>query len=196
MKELELTFTEKNESVVNFFKENNFKNFVLMHCVSEYPHTLERSQIGFIKTLKQYQCEVGFSDHTMNSHAATAAVSLGATWIEKHYTLSRELGGLDSSHSLEFPEMLNFCKIIKSLNKALGVRKRIFTKEEKLTRQRARRGVYFNSKVKKNSIIQKKDLLIVRPETNFDIWDLEKVIGKKTKKNFKKYSSLSIRDVV
>jgi N-acetylneuraminate synthase len=78
------------------------RELVLLKCTSTYPASPECSNLRTIPDLRErYQCEVGLSDHTAGIGAAVAAVALGATVIEKHFTLSRAEGGVDSAFSLE-----------------------------------------------------------------------------------------------
>lgn len=172
--------------VISFFNKKKFKNFVVMHCVADYPHEAKDSQLGFIKRLKSLNVEIGFSDHTLTSAAAAVAVSMGVKWIEKHFILSSNLGGLDARHSLEPSELKEYINEIRGIEKSLSSGVRIISKNEMNTQQRARRGLYVANNIKKNTKIMRSDLLLVRPKNKFDIWHLNKVIGKKTKLSLKK----------
>lgn len=87
------------------------KDIVLLKCTSTYPATPENTNLNTIPVLRStFGCEVGLSDHTMGCGAAIAAVALGATVIEKHFTLARADGGVDSTFSLE-PQELKLLRI-------------------------------------------------------------------------------------
>lgn len=176
--------------VISFFNKKKFKNFVVMHCVADYPHEVKYSQLGFIKRLKNLNVELGFSDHTLTSTAAAAAVSMGVKWIEKHFILSSNLEGLDSRHSLEPSQLKEYINEIRGVEKSLSSEKRIISKNEMITQQRARRGLYVAHNIKKDEKIKRSDLLLVRPKNKFDIWNLNKVIGKKTKLSLKKNKAI------
>ena len=179
--------TEKEiKRTINFIRNKKFRNFVIMHCVAEYPHKTESSQLGFLKKLNNLDIETGFSDHSLNSSAAVVAVSMGVKWIEKHFTLSRNLGGLDAKHSLEPEELKNYINEVRGVEKSLEKTNRIVTKAENYTMQRARRSIFVSKKLKKNHKINRDDLLIVRPYRNIDIWEMDKFIGKKLKTNLNK----------
>ena len=179
--------TEKEiKRTIDLLKKRKFSNFVIMHCVAEYPHKTESSQLGFLKKLNNFGIETGFSDHSLNSSAAVVAVSLGAKWIEKHFTLSKDLGGLDAKHSLEPEELKNYVDEIRGIEKSLEKKNRIVTKAENYTMQRARRSIFVKKKLKKNHKIGRDDLLIVRPYKGKDIWEVDKFIGKKLKINLNK----------
>ncbi len=171
---------------INFLKNRKFNNFVIMHCVSEYPHKTEKSQLGFLKRLNNFGVETGFSDHSSNSSSAVVAVSMGVKWIEKHFTLSKNLGGLDAKHSMEPKELKNYIDEIRGIEKSLQNKERVLTKAEVNTMQRARRSFFVSKDLKKNHKIRREDLLIVRPYKKHDIWEIDKFLGKKLKINLKK----------
>ena len=99
------TIANLDESV-SVLRENGCKDLVLLKCTSNYPATPENSNIRTIPHLKElFDCEVGLSDHTMGIGVPIAAVTMGATVIEKHFCLSRAEGGVDSAFSLEPDEL-------------------------------------------------------------------------------------------
>jgi N-acetylneuraminate synthase len=94
------------EDAVNAARSAECKNLVLLKCTSTYPATPKNSNVVTIPHLRSmFNCEVGLSDHTMGVGASVAAVAHGATVIEKHFTLSRADGGVDSAFSLEPDEL-------------------------------------------------------------------------------------------
>ncbi len=154
------------EKLVAFLFKCSFSNYVLMHCISIYPHEEEESQLGYIKKLQEsFGCEVGFSDHTIGHAAACAAIALGVTWLEKHFTLSRNLGGLDAKQSLEPAEMKEYVSTVRAVFSSLSSTDRLLTDKELYTRKRARRGLYAVRNLKSGSIISKDDILCLRPES-------------------------------
>lgn len=97
------------------------KNLVLLHCINSYPAPTEQSNLRQILELgKRFGTQIGLSDHTFGSAVPVAAVALGATVIEKHFTLSREDKGPDSTFSLEPAEFERICQDIKNAWLALG----------------------------------------------------------------------------
>jgi pseudaminic acid synthase len=99
------TIANLDESV-RVLRENGCKDLILLKCTSNYPATPENSNIRTIPHLKElFDCEVGLSDHTMGIGVPIAAVTMGATVIEKHFCLSRAEGGVDSAFSLEPDEL-------------------------------------------------------------------------------------------
>jgi pseudaminic acid synthase len=94
------------EDAVRAAREAGCRELVLLKCTSTYPATPENTNVATIPHMRQlFDCQVGLSDHTMGVGAAVAAVALGATVVEKHFTLRRADGGVDSTFSLEPEEM-------------------------------------------------------------------------------------------
>ena len=97
------------DQIVLLLKETGCENFVLLKCTSSYPSTPINSNVITIPHFRElFNCEVGLSDHTLGIGAAIAAIAHGATVIEKHFTLNRSDGGVDSDFSMEPNEMREF----------------------------------------------------------------------------------------
>ena len=95
------------DQAVTAAREAGCKDLVLLKCTSSYPSTPENTNLATIPHMRElFGCEVGLSDHTMGLGAAIASVALGATVVEKHFTLRRADGGVDSAFSAE-PEEIN-----------------------------------------------------------------------------------------
>ena len=100
-----MTIAEMDETV-RAARQAGCNDLILLKCTSTYPSTPEDTNINTIPYMRQmFSCEVGLSDHTMGIGAAVASVAVGATVIEKHFTLDRSDGGVDSTFSMEPKEM-------------------------------------------------------------------------------------------
>lgn len=144
-------------------KKAGCKQFVLLKCTSTYPTSPENSNVLTIPHMRElFGCEVGLSDHTMGIGAAVAAVACGATVIEKHFTLRRADGGVDSAFSLEPEEMKQLVVETERARQSLG--KVIYgpTKAEKVSRD-FRRSLYIAEDMKKGEVLNDKNLRIIRP---------------------------------
>lgn len=109
------------DEAVRVLRENGAGELTLLKCTSAYPAPPEEANLRTIPHLATtFNCRAGLSDHTMGSSVAIAAVSLGACMIEKHFTLSREDGGPDSSFSMEPDEFKALARDIRTAEKALG----------------------------------------------------------------------------
>ena len=141
------------------------KDLVLMHCVSVYPCPTRQMNLQFLTSLREeFGYEIGLSDHTENSLAAAAAVALGVTWIEKHFTLDRTSQGFDHAYAME-PEMLTeYIQDVRAIEAAMLGSEDKVGEQEASVKVRARRGLYAARDIQPGEVIQEDDVLIVRPE--------------------------------
>ena len=109
------------DDLVRTARENGCSDLTLLKCTSSYPASPEGTNLRTIPHMKEmFRCDVGLSDHTLGIGAAIAAVSLGATIIEKHFTLSRADGGVDSAFSMEPKELARLIRECHTAYEALG----------------------------------------------------------------------------
>ena len=151
------------EKAVNAFVKISSAPFVLLKCTSTYPADPLDSNILTIPVLRSvFACEVGLSDHTMGIGAALAAVSHGASLVEKHLTLSRSDGGIDSAFSLEPDEFKNLVREADVAWRALG-KIHFGPTSAEIASLSGRRSIYVSNSVKKGNIFTKDNVKIVRP---------------------------------
>ncbi len=184
------------EKSVNALNKMNFDDIILLHCVSVYPATLDQANLGFIDTLKTaFGFEVGFSDHTGNSLAASMAMVKGARYFEKHFTLDRTQKGFDHAYAMEEE---GFTQYVSELHQAANALTRPSVKlgeKEIYVRKRARRSLYASRTLKAGEIITNEDVLIVRPEGLMHADEIELVIGKKVKNTIEQHQALSLESL-
>ena len=149
------------------------KSLVLLKCTSTYPATPENSNLLTIPHMRElFGCEVGLSDHTMGIGTSVAAVALGATVIEKHFTLDRDLPGPDHKLSLPPGEFALMIKNIRAVESALGDGVKVISGAEKGVRAAARRSVVARQDIPAGAVLKKDILKIVRPGTEDVLtWD-------------------------
>ncbi len=163
-------------------KVNGCDNIAIFHCISSYPALVEESNLKSIQFLKkEFNIEVGLSDHTIGNLASIVATSLGATIIEKHFTLARSNGGVDSSFSIEPEEMKKLVKLTKDAHLALG-NNHMRSSNEKANKV-FRRSLYFVKNIKKGEIIKPDDIRRIRPGFGMDPKNIHNIIGKKVTKD-------------
>ena len=156
------TIAELDETV-RTAREAGCRDLILLKCTSSYPATPENTNILTIPHMaKLFDCQVGLSDHTMGIGVAVASVALGATMIEKHFTLSRADGGVDSAFSMEPDEMRALVAETKRAWQALGKVSYGPTEKEKKSLI-FRRSLYIVQDMKKGDILTKKNLRAIRP---------------------------------
>ncbi|PJZ02005.1 pseudaminic acid synthase [Bacillus vallismortis] len=176
------TVAEIDESM-RAAKEAGCKELILLKCTSTYPASPENTNISTIPHMKQlFNCQVGLSDHTMGTGVAVASVALGATVIEKHFTLSRADGGVDSAFSLEPLELEELVVETKRAWQALGRITYGPTSEEKASLT-FRRSIYVKKDIKAGDMFTKDNIQVVRPGYGLEPKYYEVVIGRTAKKH-------------
>jgi N-acetylneuraminate synthase len=167
-------------------KNSGCNNIAIFHCISSYPTPINEANIQAIQNLKkEFNIEVGLSDHTTGNIASIVATSLGATVIEKHFTLNRSEGGVDSSFSLEPHEMKLLVENTKSAHSSLGSGNAIRSKIENENLV-FRRSLYFVKEVSKGEIITSENIKRIRPGFGLKPKYYNDVIGLTCQKNAKK----------
>ena len=158
-------------------------DILLFHCVSEYPAPLQDYKLSMVSELKTtFDVEVGLSDHTLGFNAAMLATALGASAIEKHFTLSRAIGGPDSAFSAEPSELLELHDALETAWLALGTPDYVRSKAEEENKQ-FRRSLYFVSPKSAGDIVQADDLRKIRPGYGLPPSHFQSVVGKKLLQN-------------
>ncbi len=174
------------DEMVQTIRDAGCEQFILLKCTSTYPATPENSNVLTIPHMRKlFNCEVGLSDHTMGIGASVAAVAHGATVIEKHFTLNRADGGVDSAFSMEPEEMKQLVIETERAWESLGKIKYGTSDVEKgsLT---FRRSLYIAKDMKKGDVLTEKNLRIVRPGLGLPPKYYDILLGRKVNKDAKK----------
>ena len=169
------------------------KKLVLLHCVSMYPTPDDKINLNRINLLREkYNLPVGFSDHTIGINASLAAVALGASVIEKHFTLSKKLHGPDHMISSDPKELTELVDGIRKITKMFGLNSIEPGSLEKKVRAKFRRSIVSNQLIKKGTKITAEMLSLKRPGTGLHPIYLNKIIGKKFNKTFNKNEKIKL----
>ncbi len=171
------------EEAINTLRENGAKEIVLLKCTSTYPASPENTNLRTIPHMSSiFNCHVGLSDHTMGIGAAIASVAMGARVIEKHFTISRADGGVDSTFSIEPDELKNLVVESERAFLSLGhIQYGIQKDEEKSIR--FKRSIYIVKDIQKGEEFTKENIRIIRPGDGLSPRYFEIIIGKKANKN-------------
>lgn len=171
------------DEAVNVLRNNGCKDLVLLKCTSTYPATPENTHLNTIPHLRDmFRCHVGLSDHTMGIGAAIAAVALGACVIEKHFTLRRADGGVDSTFSIE-PEELKLL-VIESERAYLAMGQIYYGVQKEETKSlRFKRSIYVVKDIKSGEVFTKDNLRVIRPGDGLQPKYYETLLGKKASKD-------------
>ncbi len=179
------TFEEIGEALETV-KSGGCKELAIFHCVSSYPTPLSSANLARINLLKkEFSVHVGLSDHTRGTVAGIAATALGISLIEKHFTLSRDQGGVDSSFSLEPDEMRELVIKTDETYHALGENSCSRSKLEKENKI-FRRSLYFVENLRVGDVITEEHVRRIRPGFGLEPKYYYNVLGKKVKNNIKR----------
>ena len=176
---------------VHAARQAGCKDLILLKCTSTYPATSENTNIQTIPHMRElFGCEVGLSDHTLGVGVSVASVALGATIIEKHFTLSRADGGVDSTFSMEPDEMSQLVLETKRAWQAMGkVSYGATAAEEKSIV--FRRSLYIVKNLKAGDILTVENIRAIRPGMGLPTKYIEQVLGKAVKQDVKRGTAIS-----
>lgn len=170
------------------------ENLLLLHCNTEYPTPYEDVNLKAMDALrKEFGVEVGYSDHTKGIEVPIAAVALGATVIEKHFTLDRNMKGPDHKASLEPNELKAMVSAIRNVEMAIGGdgTKHVSDSERKNI-VIARKSIVAARNINKGELLTEKNLTVKRPGTGISPMRWEEVVGSKAIKNFSEEDLIEI----
>ncbi|WP_069063779.1 pseudaminic acid synthase [Sinorhizobium sp. RAC02] len=171
------------EDAVGAARDGGCTNLTLLKCTSTYPATPETSNLLTIPHMKSlFGCDIGLSDHTLGIGAAIAAVAFGATVIEKHYTIARADGGVDSAFSLEPDEFKSLVTETKVAHAALGRISYGASAEEQHARSK-RRSLYIAADMAKGDILTKDNLKRIRPGLGLAPKYYESMLGRRVNRD-------------
>jgi pseudaminic acid synthase len=189
------TVAELDETV-RAAREAGCKDLILLKCTSTYPASPENTNILTIPHMRElFNCQVGLSDHTMGVGVAVASVALGATVIEKHFTLSRADGGVDSAFSMEPEEMKALVIETERAWQSLGKVTYGPTEKEKGS-MKFRRSIYVAKDIEAGEEFTKDNLRIIRPGFGLSPKYYDILLGKKAKQTLVKGTALTWEHVL
>jgi N-acetylneuraminate synthase len=178
------------DDTVRAARQAGCKDLVLLKCTSTYPATADNTNILTIPHMRElFGCEIGLSDHTMGVGVSVASVALGATVIEKHFTLNRADGGVDSSFSMEPAEMTQLVVETERAWQALGQVSYGATAAEKNSLM-FRRSLYIVKDLKAGEVLNADNVRAIRPGLGLPTKYLEQVLGKTLNKTVAKGTAL------
>ena len=183
------TVAELDETV-RVARDAGCNDLILLKCTSTYPATPGNTNILTIPHMRElFGCEVGLSDHTPGVGVSVASVALGASVIEKHFTLNRADGGVDSAFSLEPTEMAQLVMESERAWQALGHVSYGPTEAEKKSIQ-FRRSLYVVRDIKAGDVLTPENVRAIRPGLGLPTKYMEQVLGKTVKQDVKRGTAL------
>lgn len=185
------------DELYRIFKERNYNNFSLLHCVSIYPPRNEIVNLNFMNTMQKiYDCEIGYSDHTLGYSVSLAAIAKGAKIIEKHFTLDKNMEGWDHKVSADPEDLKIICQEGQKIFECLGENYKIVSQDELEKREKFRRSATSKREIKEGEIIKEEDILYKRPGTGITPAETKWLIGRKAKHNIAQDTTLTWSDFV
>jgi N,N'-diacetyllegionaminate synthase len=163
----------------------NKEQISILHCNTDYPTPMEDVNLNAMKTIaNKFGVKVGYSDHTIGIEVPIAAVALGASIIEKHFTLDRNMEGPDHKASLEPDELKTMVNAIRNIEKALGSKNKNVTKSEKKNITAARKSIVALTSINEGDLFTEHNLTVKRPGIGISPMLWESVIGQKSKRSY------------
>lgn len=186
-----MTTVSELAELVRAARENGCRELTLLKCTSSYPASAEGTNLRTIPHMRElFGCEVGLSDHTLGIGVAVASIALGASVIEKHFTLSRADGGVDAAFSLEPNEMAQLVRECRVAALAMGeVCYKIAEQEKKSLR--FRRSLYIVEDMKAGDVITAENMRRIRPGLGLSPKYYEAVLGRRVKCDVARGTALS-----
>jgi pseudaminic acid synthase len=178
--------TSEIENAIDAAREGGCKELAILRCVSEYPAPVSDYNLRTIPNMiERYDIVTGLSDHTIDNTTAIVSVGMGASIIEKHFTLDRSSGGPDDIFSIEPLELHALCKDVKTAFLSLG-KVDYSTKNSEMKNVKFRRSLYFIKDLKAGDLITPNSIKSVRPGYGLEPKYIHSLIGKKIKINVSK----------
>lgn len=173
------------DSAVSVARDSGAGDLTLLVCTSSYPANPAEANLKRMEFLSnKFKVKIGLSDHTLGSAVSIAAAVLGASVIEKHVTLSRSDGGVDSAFSMEVNEIPKFMQDIHDAVSAIGVED-YWRTESETESVRLRPSLYFSQNVSAGEFVTNENVRSVRPSGGLPPVEISKILGKKIVKNAK-----------
>ena len=189
------TLAEVDEAVRVIEKTGN-NQLILLQCITNYPSKIEAANINVLKTYQNtFDIITGYSDHSPGDIVPLGAVALGAKVIEKHFTLNKKDKGPDHPHSMEPWEFKQMVERVRLLEKALGNTRKEVVEEEAETVIVQRRSLHAKRDIKKGEIIQREDIIELRPAVGIPPKFKEIMVGRRAKVDIGKYEAIHWEDL-
>jgi N,N'-diacetyllegionaminate synthase len=186
------------QNAINICLGEGNDKIILLQCTSLYPAPTRLSNLLAMGAMRNaFGVLTGYSDHTLGDHISLASVVLGATIIEKHFTLDQKLEGPDHSFAIDPKNLTNMIVKIREVEAAMGDGIKNGPKEEELEMaEKGRRSVHANKTLAKGSVIKDNDIVIKRPGYGVEPSNIHHIVGRTTNKKIENDSWISWSDIV
>lgn len=166
------------DEAFQLLQNNGVRDITLLHCTTEYPAPFEEVNLNAMIALKErFNCPIGYSDHTKGIEVVVAAVALGATVVEKHFTLDKNMDGPDHKASLEPYELKNMVECIRNIEQAMGDGIKNPTTSEQKNKDVARKSIVAKTNISKGEVFSEDNLTTKRPGNGISPMKWNEIIG-------------------
>ena len=184
---------EEIREAIEVLKKYGTENISLLHCTTEYPTPFDEVNLNAMLTLKQtFNLNIGYSDHTQGIEVPVAAVAMGATIIEKHFTLDKNMDGPDHKASLNPQELMDMVSAIRNIEMAMGNGKKKPTKSEINNKKIARKSIVAVRNIKIGEVFTEDNITIKRPGDGISPMKWFDVLGKSASRDFQEDELIEI----
>tara|TARA_B100001175_G_C19515106_1_gene646939 strand:- start:26706 stop:27755 length:1050 start_codon:yes stop_codon:yes gene_type:complete len=193
------TMPEIKAAVEIFLQEGLTKEEItILHCTTAYPTPLNEVNLKAMKTIEhEFGIDIGYSDHTLGTSVAIAAVGLGAKLIEKHFTLDKNLSGPDHKASLEPDELIYMVKSIREVTQSIsGTGEKIPTLAEIENKKIIRKSLCYAKSLKKGNRLKEEDFIALRPERGISPMQIDDLLGKSLKQPVNQFQEVKLNDFI
>lgn len=181
---------------VRAIRQNGNEKLIVLHCTSSYPTAPEHVNLRKMTTIaSEFDCLVGFSDHSQGWKAALGAVALGACWIEKHFTLDKNLPGPDHRFSCNQAEMTELVQSVRNMEVLLGTSELGPAQSELLGREQYRLSCASARAMSAGHVLSEDDIVFRRPATGLPPSLAHSIIGKTLARDVEEHETLNVSDV-
>jgi len=183
-----MTTLDEIRNALNILIESGTEKeqITILHCNTEYPTPMEDVNLKAMLTIRdELGVKIGYSDHTLGIEVAISAVAMGATVIEKHFTLDRNMSGPDHAASLEPEELKAMVTAIRNIEKAMGDGIKKPSSSETKNISVARKSIVAKMSIKKSELFTEENLTVKRPGTGISPMKWDEIIGSRSKRDFK-----------
>lgn len=188
--------SEEVADVLKILKKYGHKKYIFLHCISVYPTPLSEVNLQKMLAVQEItKSPVGYSDHTVGIEASLAAVAMGATVIEKHFTLDRNMEGPDQLLSSDPDELKLLIRSIRQVEEMRGTGEVGPSVSEKRMMKDFRRSVVAAGDLSKGHVIKRKDLLLKRPGMGLRAREIPLILNKKLKRPVKRDEIITLKHI-
>jgi N,N'-diacetyllegionaminate synthase len=161
------------------------KNITVLHCTTEYPAPMQDVNLRVMEVIgNAFGVNVGYSDHTIGIEVSIAAAALGATVIEKHFTLDKSMDGPDHQASIEPSDLINMVASIRNIEKAMGDGVKRISAIEQANKIATRKSIVAKKRIKKGEILSEENISIKRPGDGISPVFIDLILGKRALKDY------------